>query len=226
MAFSVPQLTKDNYKNWCTKMKALLGSQDAWEMVEKGYVEPEDEATLMENQRQSLRESRKKDKKALFLTYQGLDEATFEIVGAATTSRQAWEFLQKAYKGIDKVKKIRLQSLRSDFETLQMKDSESIVDYFTRVIVIVNQLRRNGKTLTNVRVVEKVLRSLDPKFVFVVAAIKESKDLEEATIEEIMGSLQVYKKKLNRRKEEKPLEQVLQTKLTTKEDYGRTQERA
>ncbi|CAL8176436.1 unnamed protein product [Prunus armeniaca] len=62
--FQVPLLTKDNYHNWSVRMKTLIGCYDAWEVVEKGIGEHEDEANLTNAQREALKETRKKDKKA------------------------------------------------------------------------------------------------------------------------------------------------------------------
>ena len=89
--------------------------------------------------------------------------------------QEIWEALQQKNKGADRIKKIRLQSLRGEFELLQTKASKSISDYHTRIMVIVNQMRRNREALTDARITKKILRSLDPKFDFVVVAIEESK---------------------------------------------------
>ena len=129
----VPKLSKDNYGSWCIQMKALFGSQDLWETINDGFVEPtsEQEAAYEADEKKAIREQRKKDKKALFILYQGLDEATFEKVAEATTSKEAWDILVSIFKGDDRVKRVRLQALRGEFEALHMKDGELVSDYFS-----------------------------------------------------------------------------------------------
>jgi hypothetical protein len=49
-----------------------------------------------------------------------------------------------------------------------------------------------GKTVSDVKLIRKILRSLPERFRIKVTTIKESKDLEEMKIEELVGSLQTY----------------------------------
>ncbi|XP_070006070.1 uncharacterized protein [Nicotiana sylvestris] len=142
----------------------------------------------------------------------------FEKVADATTSKEAWGILQNSLQGVDKVKKVKLQTLRADFEALKMKESECISDYVSKVKVVVNQLRRYGEDIEDVRVVEKIIRTLTPKFDFVVCAIEESKDLDSMMVEQLEGSLQAHEEKIKRRKEVS-LEQLLKTQASFK-DYG------
>lgn len=97
-------------------MKALFGSQEPWEIISDGYTE----ATVEEE----VKDRRKKDNKALFLLYQGLDEPTFERIVEATSSKQAWDTLNTLFKGIDRVKRVRLQTLRAKFDVADNKESE------------------------------------------------------------------------------------------------------
>ena len=89
-------------------MKALFGSQELWELVTDGHVEPtsEQEATYNTKQKNLLKDQRKKDKKALFLLYQGVDESTFEKIAKAKLSKEAWEILSIFFKGVDCVKRV------------------------------------------------------------------------------------------------------------------------
>ncbi|PON82252.1 hypothetical protein TorRG33x02_219540 [Trema orientale] len=176
-------------------MKVLFGAHDVWDIVEKCYEEPRDETILSATQRNSSKDSRKRDKKALFLIYQALDDDGFEKISNATTAKEAWEKLQISYKGEEKVKKVYLQTLRGEFDLLHMTETELVFDYFSRVLTISNQMKRNGEKLENITIMEKILRSLDPKFKNIVTVIQETKDLGAMTIEQLLGSLQVHEEK-------------------------------
>jgi gag-polypeptide of LTR copia-type len=139
-----------------------------------------------------LKEARSKDKTALYILFRAVDESGFEKIAGATTSNEAWNILEKVFKGTDRVKQVRLQTLRGELESIKMKESESVSDYITRVQAVVNQLIRNGEALTDARVVEKILRSLIDNFENVMCAIEEPKDLTNLTVDELAGSLEAH----------------------------------
>ena len=63
-------------------MEALLGSLDVWVLIVDGYEKPDSievEAALEKAEMKLLQDLRKKDMKALFTIYHGLDDSMFEI---------------------------------------------------------------------------------------------------------------------------------------------------
>ncbi|PHT36714.1 hypothetical protein CQW23_24414 [Capsicum baccatum] len=216
----VPKLTKSNYGNWSIQMQVLLGAIDCWDIVEAGYEMPENaaaEAALSNEKKEVLRKNRIRDKKALNAIHQSVDESAFEKIAQATTSREAWEILQKSLQGAEKARRVRLQTLRAEFETLKMKTSESVDEYVTRVKWVTNEMKRNKESLEDVRVMEKILRSLTRKFNYVVAAIEESKDLSEISFDELVGSLQAHELKMKQYDDSESLDKALQSKLSLTE---------
>jgi len=213
----LPWLTKLNYENWSIQMKALLGSLDAWEVTKDGFEEPTDIEGYTTAQNKALKETRSKDKTALYMLFRAVDESGFEKIAGSTTSKEAWDTLEKVFKGADRVKQVRLQTLRGKLERMQMKESENVSDYITRVQKVVNQLTRNGETVTDARVVEKILRSLTDKFENIVCAIEESKDLSTLAVEELAGSLEAHEQRKMKKKEE-GVEDANQTKEQIKDE--------
>lgn len=82
---------------------------------------------------------------------------------------------------------------------MEMKESESISEYFTRVNSIVTQMASNGEILEDERIVEKVLRTLPQNFDYLVVAVEGSSDLSKLTLEDLQGKLKTHEIKINRR---------------------------
>nr|GEY30883.1 retrovirus-related Pol polyprotein from transposon TNT 1-94 [Tanacetum cinerariifolium] len=100
-------------------MKALLGAQDAWELVTTEYEEPKDVVigAMNANQLKALKEKHMKAKIALYLLFQSMDESGFEKIVGASTAKQAWDTMEKGYKGVDRVKQES-----KDLENLTIED--------------------------------------------------------------------------------------------------------
>ncbi|PHT50637.1 hypothetical protein CQW23_10384 [Capsicum baccatum] len=82
-------------------MEVILGSQDVWDIVDKGYTKPSNEETLSQNEKDVLIKIRKKDQQALTLIHQCLDDGMFEKMADATTPKEAWDILQNSFQGVD-----------------------------------------------------------------------------------------------------------------------------
>ncbi|XP_074323071.1 uncharacterized protein LOC141660014 [Apium graveolens] len=67
-----------------------------------------------------------------------------------------------------------------------MKDTESVLDYFTKVSSVVNQMKNYGEKIEDAHVNEKILRSLNAKLQLVGISIEESNDTETMTDKEMV----------------------------------------
>ena len=91
---------------------------------------------------------------------------------------------------------VRLQTLRTKFETLKMTNSETIDQFMTKVMGVVNQLRMNGEELDDQIIVEKVLRCLPKKFDMIVTVF-ESRESTKLSVEELTGSLLAHEARID-----------------------------
>lgn len=84
----------------------------------------------------------------------------FEIVGDCESSKQAWEILEKAYAGADKANVVRLQTHKRQLEFIKMEEKDTINDFTTRIVWLMNQVKSCRETVIQQYVVAKILGSL------------------------------------------------------------------
>ena len=58
-----------------------------------------------------------------------------------------------------------------------MKDTDSVDSFYTHVICLINQIKSHGETIEDKKLVQKVLKSLPPKFDTLIMTLDKSKDL-------------------------------------------------
>ncbi|KAK2431500.1 hypothetical protein QL285_029719 [Trifolium repens] len=205
MSTKLPVFDGKNWNRWMKQMTVLFGAQDVLELVTEGYVPVAADAT--DAQKLAQKDTKKKDQKALFYIHQCVDENVFEKIADSETAKAAWDTLIRCYGGDASVKKVKLQSLRKQYENLNMKNNEKVSDYISRMILITNEMKACGETLSEQVIIEKVLRSLTPQFDYIVVAIEHSKDLSSMRIEELQSSLEAQELRLTERTSEREVEQ-------------------
>ncbi|XP_047316797.1 uncharacterized protein LOC124920363 [Impatiens glandulifera] len=179
-------------------MENLLRAKGLWSLVECGFEEPIERTLLTDAQQGLLNNTRTKYHQVKYYLFEAIDRTVFEQILDRRTSKVVWDSLKNFFGGNEKVNKSLRNSLRRDFEILKMKKGESIIDYFARVMVIANKLRSNGEDMLDYKIVEKILRTLTKQFTCVVVFIKESKDTDNISIDELQSSLVMHEQKFNR----------------------------
>ena len=126
--------------------------------METGYEHSAAGVAVTEAQQKTREDLKLKDLKVKNYLFQAIDRTILEIILEKNTSKQIWD--SRKYEGNARVKRSVLQSLRKDFETLEMKTGENVTEYFARVMSVANKMRAYGEQIRDVTVVEKILRSL------------------------------------------------------------------
>lgn len=142
--FLTPSVSKFDgfYEHWSLLMENLLRSKDYWSVVENG-VPPLSENATPENAKAN-EDAKLKDLKAKNYLFQAIERGIIETMISRSTSKEIWESMKERYQGSTKVKKAQLQALKKEYEKLQMKDSESVAEFFTRTLTLVNKMKAHG----------------------------------------------------------------------------------
>nr|GEV03841.1 hypothetical protein [Tanacetum cinerariifolium] len=140
-----PLLTKTNYFGWAIKMRVNLQAQGVWDATQREGVEE------------------RQDRMALAAIYQAITEDVLLMLADKDTAKEAWETLRTMHMGADRVKEAVVQTLRSIFEVIRIKDRESVDEFLMKLNTIVTGIRSLGDTIEEITVnmtVEEVVGGL------------------------------------------------------------------
>nr|GEZ78439.1 hypothetical protein [Tanacetum cinerariifolium] len=137
-----------------------------------------------------------RDKLALAAIYQGIPEDLLLSLAEKQTAKDAWETLKTMFMGAERVKTAKVQTLKAEFETLSMKDTEIIDDFGMKVNNIVSNIPALGEKVEEAYVVKKLLRAVSSKFLQIASTIEQFADLDNMTVEEVIGRLKSHEERV------------------------------
>ena len=173
-------LSRTNYGAWAIKMKVFMQAHGVWEAVE-----PRTANTVVDT---------KKDKMALAAIYQGIPEDLLMSLAEKKTAKETWEAMKTRFVGADRVKIARIQTLKAEFESLTMKESEGVDEFAVKIDNIVSSMRTLGDTVEEDYVVKKLLEAVST--LQLASTLEQFGDLEHMTVEEVIGRLKPHEERI------------------------------
>lgn len=149
------------------------------------------------------------------MIHQCVDPNIFENIIEEQTSKGARDKLRNLYDKDEKLKRVKLQTLRKQFEITHMKEDELVVDLFSNLMLLTNKMKASGESINDLQKIDKVSRSLTANFDYIIVSIEESKNRAEMKLEEFQASLKAHEMRLKQRnsEREKVAEQTLQVRF-------------
>ena len=178
-------------------MRAFLQSLDkkVWQAVEIGWTKPKEAPVDWDDTKIKATNFNRRALNALFSV---VSNEEFKKISSIETAKEAWTILQITYEGTKAVKYLKLQRLTTSFEEIKIGEDESFNEFYAKLKDIVNSAFNLRETISEPKIVRKVLRSLPERFHAKITAIEESKDIDKIPLTELVGNLQTYELGLTR----------------------------
>lgn len=138
-----PMLARTNYTSWSIKMRVFMQAQGVWDAVEHS-----DPKYVVET---------KLDKVALAAIYQGIPEKILLPIAEKKTAKEAWEAIKLMCMGAERVKIAKVQTLKAELESINMKEGDQLEDFCMKMNGIVTNIRILGETMEESYVVKKII---------------------------------------------------------------------
>nr|GEY22729.1 zinc finger, CCHC-type [Tanacetum cinerariifolium] len=190
-------------------MQIILEANGLWEMIEPN------EKTQADN---------KKDKTAIAFLYQALPEEEQQLqIIKHKTAKAIWDALKTRHIREERVQQARLQTLKSEFELLHMKEDETIDTFTTKLTTLMNKATSLEHTMEDETLVRKLLNAIPDRYLQIVASIEHYSDLDEMTLEEAIGRLKTYEERIKYKKGKQVYnqEKLMFTRHENKGKYSR-----
>ncbi|KAL8117775.1 hypothetical protein AgCh_015608 [Apium graveolens] len=169
----------------------IIDSSEHWatdDAYVKDVISPKDPKTIVVEE--------KEDKLALAAIYQAIPEDILISLADKETAKEAWEAIKVMCEGAECVQTEKVRTLKTEFESLVMKETYTIDDFSMKLAGLVTNIRALGEEIAESYVVKKLLRVVPTKFLQISSSIEHFGNLDTMTFEETVGSLKAHGERL------------------------------
>ncbi|KZV57205.1 hypothetical protein F511_40840 [Dorcoceras hygrometricum] len=121
-----------------------------------------------------------------------LDKNMLSKIKTCTTAKEIWEKLIQICEGNDETKENKLTVAQQKYESIKMKDGETMEEFDERFSAVVIELTSLGKEYSNRELALKVMRALPREWDVKTMAMHESKDLNKLELHDLFSNLKAY----------------------------------
>ncbi|CAA0834065.1 Zinc knuckle (CCHC-type) family protein, partial [Striga hermonthica] len=130
--------------------------------------------------------------RVLYAIMMAVDQTRHKMIVHCKTVKDAWRVLQRQFKGSTVVKASRLQWVTLEFDQIKMRDEETIDVYYARLCDLVNQSMMLGEEISEKRQVQKIMRTVVPRFREKITALESFQRVASLDVDELLGELRTF----------------------------------
>ncbi|KZV26476.1 hypothetical protein F511_36629 [Dorcoceras hygrometricum] len=128
----------------------------------------------------------------------------FSKIKTCATAKEIWEKLIQICEGNDETKENKLTVTQQKYESMKMRDGETLAEFDERFSDVVIELTSLGKEYSNRELALKVMRALPREWDVKTMAMQGSKDLNKLELHDLFANLKAYEFELETRSEAGP----------------------
>lgn len=170
-----------------------MEDQGVWEVVEPPAEASEQAATAAE-----AAKAKAKDRKAKAHLLQCLPDDLLMQVATKKTGKEVWESLKARFVGAERVREARLQTLKSEFDALRMKEDEQLDQYVGKLMGMSVKYGNLGGTLGDAALVKKPFDTVPDRYLNVIAGVEQFYDLSKMAFDDAVGQLKAFDERTRR----------------------------
>jgi hypothetical protein len=180
-----PMLSQTNHNSWPVRMRWVFRVHGILQAIESTGTG----ASAVDEKKNDL---------AVALLFQSIPEELVLQVSHLETTKEIWTALKTRFVGVERVRESRIETLEAEFESSKMKDNDTIDSFSGKIANLVSKAANLGTVYEDKKLIRKLLGSVPPKYIHLVASIEQFADLKTMSFQEAIGHLKTFEERIKR----------------------------